>query len=194
MAKMRVVQVTRPKGPLTLAEREIPEPGPGTVRVRVEACGICHSDWFTKSRRSTPFATVGHGRAISWSSWYIDSLVQDPAAELARRGGAKVILATVTSGKAMTSMLEGLAPNGRLLIIGAADTPVEVPAGLMIGGRRSISGWPSGTSIDSQDCLAFSARTGIRPMTELYPLERAAEAYDRMISGKARFRVVLTIR
>jgi D-arabinose 1-dehydrogenase-like Zn-dependent alcohol dehydrogenase len=80
------------------------------------------------------------------------------------------------------------------VIVGAADSPIEVPAALMIGGRRSIAGWPSGTSADSQDTLAFSARTGVRPMTEVFPLERAPEAYDRMISGKARFRVVLTTR
>ena len=80
------------------------------------------------------------------------------------------------------------------MIVGAADSPIEVPAALTIGGRRSIAGWPSGTSADSQDTLAFSASTGVRPMTEVFPLERAPEAYDRMISGRARFRVVLTTR
>jgi D-arabinose 1-dehydrogenase-like Zn-dependent alcohol dehydrogenase len=123
---------------------------------------------------------------------YIDSQAQDAAAELLKLGGAKVILATVTSGKAMTAVLGGLGVNGKLIVVGGAPDPLEVPAGVLIGGRRSIIGWPSGTSIDSQDTMAFSVLTGIRSMNEILPLERAAEAYDRMMSGKARFRVVLT--
>jgi D-arabinose 1-dehydrogenase-like Zn-dependent alcohol dehydrogenase len=123
---------------------------------------------------------------------YIDNQTQDAAAELAKLGGAKVILATVTSGKAMSSVLGGLAVNGKLIIVGAADEPLEVNALLFIGGRRSIIGWPSGTSIDSQDTLAFSVLTGVRAMTEVFPLERAAEGYEQMMSGKARFRAVLT--
>jgi D-arabinose 1-dehydrogenase-like Zn-dependent alcohol dehydrogenase len=122
---------------------------------------------------------------------YIDSQAQDPAAELAKLGGAAVILATATSGKAMAAVLGGLGIDGKLLIVGAAD-PLEVPPLLLIGGRRSIAGWPSGRSIDSQDTLRFSAQTGVRSMNEEFPLERAAEAYERMMSGKARFRVVLT--
>ena len=123
---------------------------------------------------------------------YIDSRTQDPAAELAKLGGAKVVLATVTNGKAMTAVLGGLSINGKLIVLGAPQEPLELPAGLLIGGRRSIVGWPSGTSIDSQDTMAFSALAGVRPMTEVYPLERAAEAYERMMSGQARFRVVIT--
>ena len=123
---------------------------------------------------------------------YIDSQAQDAAAELVKLGGAKVILATVTSGKAMSTVLGGLAVNGKLIIVGAADEPVAVSAFLFIGGRRSIIGWPSGSSIDSQDTLSFSLLTGVRSMNEIFPLERAAEAYARMMSGKARFRVVLT--
>ena len=92
----------------------------------------------------------------------------------------------------MSAVLGGLAVNGKLIIIGAADEPLEVDAGLFIVGRRSIIGWPSGTSIDSQDTLAFSMLTGVRAMTEVFPLERAAEAYEHMMSGKARFRAVLT--
>jgi D-arabinose 1-dehydrogenase-like Zn-dependent alcohol dehydrogenase len=126
----------------------------------------------------------------AWS--YIDSKAQDPAAELMKLGGAKVILATVTSGQAMTAVLSGLAVGGKLVILGAADEPLEVSAGLFIAGRRSIIGWPSGNSIDSQDTLSFSALTGVRAMTEVFPLERAAEAYEHMMSGKARFRAVLT--
>jgi len=123
---------------------------------------------------------------------YIDSSSSDAAAELAKMGGAKVVLATATSGKAMTGLLGGLGVDGKLIVLGAADAPIEAPAILLIFGRRSIVGWPSGSSIDSQDTLAFSALTGVRPMTEVYPLERAAEGYERMMSGKARFRVVLT--
>jgi len=92
----------------------------------------------------------------------------------------------------MSALIAGLGVDGKLVVLGASAEPLEVPGTLLIGGRRSIAGWPSGTSIDSQDTLAFSARTGVRPMTEAFPLERAAEAYERMMSGKARFRVVLT--
>ena len=123
---------------------------------------------------------------------YIDTQAQDPAAELTKLGGAKVILATVTNGKAMTAVLGGLGVNGRLIVVGAPSEPLEVPAGLLIGGRRSITGWPSGTSLDSQETMAFSVLAGVRPIKEEFPLERAAEAYERMISGKARVRVVVT--
>jgi D-arabinose 1-dehydrogenase-like Zn-dependent alcohol dehydrogenase len=336
MKTMRVVQVSRPNGPLELVERPVPEPGTGAVRVKVEACGICHSDSFTKegtwpgltyprvpgheiagvvdavgagvtgwsrgqragigwhgghcghcdtcrrgdfvlcqtspqvpgisydggyadyvvapatalvrmpeelspveagplmcagittfnSLRSSGarpgelvavlgigglghlgvqyaarmgFKTVAIARgkdketlAMKLGAWrYIDSQSQDATAELAKLGGARVILATATSGAAMTSLLGGLGINGKFVVLGAADEPLQVPAVLLIMGRRSIVGWPSGTSIDTQDTLAFSALAGIRPMTEVFPLERGAEAYDRMMSGKARFRVVL---
>jgi alcohol dehydrogenase/propanol-preferring alcohol dehydrogenase len=123
---------------------------------------------------------------------YIDSEVRDAGEELQAIGGADLVLATVTSGKAMNAVLGGLGINGKLVVLGAADEPLQVPAHLLIGGRRSIVGWPSGSSIDSEDTLAFSAANGVRPMTEVFPLERASEAYERMLSGKARFRVVLT--
>jgi D-arabinose 1-dehydrogenase-like Zn-dependent alcohol dehydrogenase len=123
---------------------------------------------------------------------YIDSQVQDVAAELLKLGGAKVILATVTNGKAMSAAMGGLGVNGKLIVLGAADEPLEVPALLLITGRRSVLGWYSGTSIDSQDTLSFSVLTGVRAMTEVFPLERVTEGYERMMSGKARFRVVLT--
>ena len=106
-------------------------------------------------------------------------------------GGAKIVLATVTNGDAMAATLGGLAPNGSLLVLGAADA-FKVSPMLLLSGKRSVKGWYSGTSIDSQDTLAFSVQTGVRSMNEVYPLERAPEAYDRMMSGKARFRVVLT--
>jgi D-arabinose 1-dehydrogenase-like Zn-dependent alcohol dehydrogenase len=126
------------------------------------------------------------------ASVYIDSQAQDPAAELMKLGGAKVILATATSGEAMSAVQGGLAVNGTLLIVGAAASMQVSPVFLLMG-SRSIKGWYSGTSIDSQDTLAFSARSGVRSMNETFPLERVNDAYDRMMSGKARFRVVLTI-
>ncbi|MGP0067538.1 MAG: alcohol dehydrogenase [Isosphaeraceae bacterium] len=336
MAVMRVAQVSSPKGPFEIVQRPIPEPGPGTVRIRVQACGICHSDSLTKEgafpgleyprvpghevagvidavgpgvagwevgqkvgvgwnggycgfcdhcRRGDFFACVrgqitgvtydgGYGEymiapasAVALmpadlppveaaplmcaglttfnalrnsgarpgdvvavlglgglghlgvqyaakmgfhtvgiargndkeplarqlgASVYIDSQAQDPSAELRKLGGARVILATATSGDAMAAVQGGVAVNGTLLIVGAADS-LQVSPLLLLMGNRSVKGWYSGTSIDSQDTLAFSVRTGVRSMNETYPLDRVSEAYDRMMSGNARFRVVLTI-
>jgi D-arabinose 1-dehydrogenase-like Zn-dependent alcohol dehydrogenase len=123
---------------------------------------------------------------------YIDSQSQNVVTELEKLGGAKVILSTITSGKAVNAVLGGIAVNGKLVLVGNPDQPIEVSGRLLIGGRRSISGWPSGSPIDSKDALSFCVLSGVRPMIETYPLERAAEAYERMMSGKARFRVVLT--
>ncbi|MGH9443686.1 MAG: alcohol dehydrogenase [Thermoanaerobaculia bacterium] len=124
---------------------------------------------------------------------YLDSQKDDPAAELVKMGGARVVLATVTNGPAMNAVIPGLGLNGRFVAVGAPPEPLQVAAGFLIGGRRAISGWPSGSSIDSQDALAFAALTGVRSRNEIFPLERASDAYDRMMSGKARFRVVLTM-
>ena len=125
---------------------------------------------------------------------YIDSATQDPAAELQKLGGAQIILSTVTSAKALEWTVNGLAPSGKLIIVGAPeDGPVVVNPFPMILGRRTVLGWPSGTGMDSEDTLKFSALTGVRPMIETYPLEKAEEAYNRMMSGKARFRVVLDL-
>ena len=335
---MRAVQVTRAKGPFETVERKTPEPAAGFVRVKIEACGICHSDALTKeggwpgiqyprvpgheiagvvdavgagvagwklgervgigwhgghcgycdSCRRGDFVTcqvafqipgisydggyaeyviapagalalipdglsfvdaaplmcagvttfnplrnsgarpgdlvavlgiggLGHlgiqfaakmgfktvaiargkdkepfSRRLG-AAHYIDSQTQDPAAELLKLGGAKVVLATVTNGDAMSATLAGLGVNGKLIILGAAAEPLQVPGIPLLLGRRSILGWPSGSAIDSQDTLAFSALTGVRSMNEIFPLERAAEAYEHMMSGKARFRAVLTI-
>jgi D-arabinose 1-dehydrogenase-like Zn-dependent alcohol dehydrogenase len=337
MANMRVAHVTRAGGQFEIVDREIPEPGAGSVRIKVEACGICHSDAMTKEgmwpgiqyprvpgheiagvidavgagvagwkeaqrvglgwhgghcgycdsccrgdfvtcqvalqvpgiaydggyaeyvvapagalaripdglsaieaaplmcagvttfnplRNSGArpgdlvailgigglghlgiqfavkmgFKTVAIARGMDkeplarklGASVYIDSRSQDPTAELQKLGGAKVILATVTNGDAMSAVLSGLGVNGKLIILGAAAEPLQVPGIPLLMGRRSVLGWPSGSSIDSQDTLAFSQLTGVRSMNEIFPLERAAEAYEHMMSGKARFRAVLT--
>lgn len=335
--KMRAVQVPRPKAPFEIVEREIPEPRAGWVRVKVEACGICHSDSLVKDglwpgvqyprvpghevigvidaigadvpewkpgqrvgvgwhashcghcdpcRRGNFFACqvellttgisfdggyanymvapakalaslpndfsavdgaplmcaglttfnalrnsgaragdvvgvlgiggLGH-LGVQFASkmgfktvaiargkdkeplakqlgalHYIDSQTVDPAAELSKLGGASAIIATVTNGDAMAAVLGGLGPNGVLIVIGAAG-PIPVDPILLIGGKRSIKGWYSGTSIDSQDTLRFSVAQGVQSMNEVFPLEKAPEAYERMMSGKARFRVVLTV-
>jgi D-arabinose 1-dehydrogenase-like Zn-dependent alcohol dehydrogenase len=123
---------------------------------------------------------------------YIDSTAQNVAAELAKLGGARVILATLTDSKSMSDAVGGLGIDGKLVVVGASMQPIEVSPLALIGGRRSISGWPSGTSRDSEDTLQFSVLSAIRPTIEAYPLERASEAYERMMSGKARFRVVLS--
>lgn len=335
MATMRVVQVPAPQGTLEVVERPIPEPSAGTVRIKVQACGICHSDSIVKEglfpgiqyprvpghevagvvdavgtgvanfapgqkvgvgwhggycsvcdncRRGDFFACVtgqvtgltfdgGYGEymiapasavarmpedlspveaaplmcagittfnalrnagirpgdlvaihglgglghlgvqyaakmgfrtvAIArgkdkeplarqlGASVYIDSEGENPSEALQKLGGAKAILATVTSGDAMSAVQGGLAINGTMLLIGAANSMQISPLNLLMG-NRSIKGWYSGTSIDSEDTLSFSSRTGVKAMNEIYPLEKAAEAYDRMMSGKARFRVVLT--
>jgi D-arabinose 1-dehydrogenase-like Zn-dependent alcohol dehydrogenase len=125
------------------------------------------------------------------ASVYIDSRSQDPAAELLGLGGAKAILATVTNDEAMSAAAGGLAVEGTLLLIGAVPSMNVSPLSLLMG-RQAVKGWYSGTSIDSEDTLAFSARTGVRSMNETFSLEKVGEAYDRMMSGEARFRVVLT--
>ena len=123
---------------------------------------------------------------------YIDSTTQNPAIELQKIGGANIIVSTVTSAKALEWTIDGLAPAGKLIVLGAPDGPVVINPFPLLLGRRTVAGWPAGTGIDSEDTLKFSALTGVRSMNEVYPLGKAAEAYDRMMSGNARFRVVLT--
>jgi D-arabinose 1-dehydrogenase-like Zn-dependent alcohol dehydrogenase len=127
------------------------------------------------------------------ASLYLDSKTVDPAKELAKRGGARAIFETIPSGKAMSAMVGGLAVNGKLVVIGVSGDPIEVVPWALINGRQAICGWSAGTSIDSEDTLAFSVLTGVRSMNEVFPLQRAREAFERMLSGKARFRVVLQV-
>jgi D-arabinose 1-dehydrogenase-like Zn-dependent alcohol dehydrogenase len=127
------------------------------------------------------------------ASVYIDSKATNAAEELQKLGGARVILATAPSSKAMSELIDGLGPNGKLIVIGATFDPIEVTPIQLIGGSRTIQGWASGIPTDSEDTLRFAELTGVRPLIETYPLERAAEAYARMTSGDAQFRVVLTM-
>ena len=127
------------------------------------------------------------------ASHYIDGASTSPVEELQRRGGARVILATAPSSKSMTELIDGLGPNGRLMVVGADFAPIEVTPTQLIFGSRSIQGSASGTPADSEDTLRFAVLSGVRPMVETYPFEKAAEGYARMLSGRARFRVVLTM-
>jgi D-arabinose 1-dehydrogenase-like Zn-dependent alcohol dehydrogenase len=124
---------------------------------------------------------------------YIDSKSTNAAEELQKLGGAQVILATAPSSKAMSQLIDGLGPNGKLMVVGATFDPIEVTPIQLISGSRTIQGWAAGTPADSEDTLRFAELTGVRPMTETYPLEKAADAYARMMSGDAQFRVVLTM-
>ncbi len=124
---------------------------------------------------------------------YIDSASTDAATELQKLGGARVILATAPSGKAMSSLVGGLGANGTLLVVGASAEPIEVSPNQLLFGRKRVQGWPGGMPTDSEDTLRFAEMTGVRPMIEKLPLEKAPEAYARMIEGKARFRMVLVV-
>ena len=127
------------------------------------------------------------------ASVYIDSQSSNATEALQKLGGAQVILATAPNSKAMSELIDGLGPNGKLVVVGATFDPIEVTPIQLISGSRSIQGWASGTPADSEDTLRFAELTGVRPMIETYPLEKAGEAYARMMSGKAQFRVVLTM-
>ena len=127
------------------------------------------------------------------ASVYIDNKVTNAAEALQKLGGAQVILATAPSSKAMSELINGLGPNGKLMVVGVTFDPIEVTPVQLISGNRSIQGWASGTPTDAEDTLRFAELTGVRPMIETYPLEKAAEAYARMMSGKAQYRVVLTM-
>ncbi len=124
---------------------------------------------------------------------YIDSKASNPAQELQKLGGARVILATAPSSKSMSEIFHGLGRNGSMLVVGADMSPIEIPGPALIFGRKRVQGWAAGTPSDSEDTLRFAALTGVRPMIEKFPFAKVAEAYDRMLSGHAQFRVVLTM-
>ena len=337
LAPMTVAQISRPGGDFEIVEREIPRPSPGHVRIKVQACGVCHSDVLTKEgiwpgieyprvpgheiaglidelgdgvsawrkgqrvgvgwhggqdntcrecRRGdfrnchnvkitgisydggyqqymvapiealasipdslnhieaapllcagiTTFNALRHSGALPGdlvavegigglghlgiqfaqkfgykvaavgrgpenaslakklgASVYIDSKATNAAKELQKLGGARVILATAPSSKAMSELIDGLGPNGELMVVGASPDAIEVTPSQLIFGSRTIQGWASGTPADSEDTLRFAELSGVRAMIETYPLEKAGEAYARMMSGKAQFRVVLTM-
>jgi len=124
---------------------------------------------------------------------YVDTAAGDPAAALQKFGGAQVILATAPDSKSISTLVNGLSSRGTLLVVGASPDPITVTPLQLIPGSKSIHGWASGIATDSEDTMQFSALSGVRPMIEKFPLEKAPEAYDQMISGRARFRVVLTM-
>ena len=337
IAPMKAAQIPKPGADFQIVDREIPQPGPGQVRIKVQACGVCHSDLFTKEgvwpgiqyprvpghevagiidevgagvsewkegqragvgwhgghdgtclqcRRGdfgncqnlkiagisydggyqqymvapvealtaipeslsdvdaapllcagiTTYNALRHSGAMPGdlvavlgigglghlgiqfankfgykvaaigrgaenealakklgASVYIDNKVTNAAEALQKLGGAQVILATAPSSKAMSEVIDGLGPNGKLMVVGATTDPIEVTPVQLITGSRTIQGWASGTPTDAEDTLRFAELTGVRPMIETYPLEKAAEAYARMMSGNAQFRVVLTM-
>lgn len=151
--------------------------------------------------RQMGFRTAAVGRGADKESLarklgahtYIDTETQDPVAALQKLGGARLVVGTAPDSKAIAALVDGLAPGGKLLVIGVGTDPLSFTGLQLILPRRTVQGWPSGTAMDSEDTLRFSALTGVRPMIERYPLEKAAEAYEQMMSGKARFRVVLTM-
>ena len=172
---------------------------PGDL-VAVEGIGgLGHLGIQFASKFGYKVAAIGHGSehgALAkklGASVYIDSQSTNPAEALQKLGGAQVILATAPSSKAMSALFDGLGPNGKLMVIGVTFDPIEVSPVQLIAGSRSIQGWAAGTAADSEDTLRFAELSGVRPMIETYPLEKAADAYARMLSGHAQFRVVLTM-
>jgi D-arabinose 1-dehydrogenase-like Zn-dependent alcohol dehydrogenase len=172
---------------------------PGDLVAVLGVGGLGHLGIQFASRFGYQVAAIGRGAEDAplarklGASFYIDSRAQRAAEVLQREGGAQVILATAPSSKAMSDLIDGLGKNGRLMVVGAASEPIEVTPLQLIMGGRTIQGWASGTPADSEDTLRFAELSGVRPMIETYPLEKAAQAYARMMSGKAEFRVVLTM-
>jgi D-arabinose 1-dehydrogenase-like Zn-dependent alcohol dehydrogenase len=173
--------------------------GPGNTVAVQGIGGLGHLG--VQYARQMGFRTVAIGRGPDkdglaqklGAHLYIDSSSGPPAEALKKLGGAKVAIATAPDSKSISALVDGLGPNGKLVVIGASQEPLSVSPNQLLGQRRSIQGWASGTAKDSEDTMQFSGLTGVRPMIERYPLEKAAEAYERMLSGKARFRVVLTM-
>jgi D-arabinose 1-dehydrogenase-like Zn-dependent alcohol dehydrogenase len=172
---------------------------PGDLVAVLGVGGLGHLGIQFASKFGYKVAAVGRGSESAplakklGASVYIDNKATNAAEALQKLGGAQVILATAPSSKAMSEVIDGLAPNGKLMVVGADMEPISVTPVQLITGSRSLQGWASGTPADQEDTLHFAELTGVRAMIETYPLERAAEAYARMMSGKAQFRVVLTM-
>jgi len=172
---------------------------PGDLVAVLGIGGLGHLGIQFASKFGYKVAAVGRGSESAalakklGANAYIDNKATNAAEALQKLGGAQVILATAPSSKSMSEVIDGLAPNGKLMVIGASMDPIEVTPVQLINGSRSIQGWASGTPADAEDTLRFAELTGVRPMIETYPLEKAAEAYARMMSGNAQFRVVLTM-
>ena len=172
---------------------------PGDLVAVVGIGGLGHLGIQFANKFGYQVAAIGRGPGNAalakklGASVYIDSKSTNAAEALQELGGAQVILATAPSSKAMSELIDGLGPNGKLMVVGVTFDPIEVTPVQLITGSRTIQGWAAGTPADSEDTLRFAELTGVRPMIETYPLERAAEAYARMMSGSAQFRVVLTM-
>jgi D-arabinose 1-dehydrogenase-like Zn-dependent alcohol dehydrogenase len=172
---------------------------PGDVVAVLGIGGLGHLGIQFASKFGYKVAAVGRGSESAalakklGASVYIDNKATNAAEALQKLGGAQVILATAPSSKSMSEVIDGLAPNGKLLVVGASMDPIEVRPIQLILGSRTVQGWAGGAPTDSEDTLRFAELTGVRPMIETYPLEKAAEAYARMMSGNAQFRVVLTM-
>jgi len=172
---------------------------PGDLVAVVGIGGLGHLGIQFANKFGYKVAAIGRGSGNAalakklGAAVYIDSKSTKPAEALQKLGGAQAILATAPNSKAMSELIDGLGPNGKLIVVGVTSDPIEVTPVQLISGSRTIQGWASGTPADSEDTLRFAELTGVRPMIETYPLERAAEAYARMMSGSAQFRVVLTM-
>jgi D-arabinose 1-dehydrogenase-like Zn-dependent alcohol dehydrogenase len=172
---------------------------PGDLVAVLGIGGLGHLGIQFANRFGYKVAAIGRGSETAalarklGAGVYIDSVSTNAAEALQKLGGAKVILATAPSSKAMSALIDGLGPNGKLMVIGAAFEPIEVTPVQLITGSRTLQGWASGTPADSEDTVRFAELSGVRAMNETYPLEKAEEAYARMMSGKAQFRVVLTM-
>ncbi len=172
--------------------------GPGDLVAIQGVGGLGHLGIQFANKFGYRVAAVGRGKeneALArklGAHIYIDAN-GNPAEALQKLGGARVILATAPAAKAMAALIDGLGANGRMVVIGATPDKIEVSPFQLIGARKSIQGWPAGTAADSEDTLRFAELTGVRPMIEKFPLAKANEAYARMMSGQAEFRVVLTM-
>jgi D-arabinose 1-dehydrogenase-like Zn-dependent alcohol dehydrogenase len=172
---------------------------PGDLVAVLGVGGLGHLGIQFANKFGYKVAAIGHGEESAalakklGANVYIDNKTTNAAEALQKLGGAQVILATAPSSKSMSEVIDGLGPNGELVVVGASMDPLEVTPVQLITGSRTIQGWASGTPADAEDTLNFAELTGVRPMIETYPLEKAAEAYDRMMSGHAQFRVVLTM-